>query len=319
MFARALETGIFKGDLARAASRIWGEIGARNLVRQLHVPKPTRVIVVGGATLGGSGKTPVAIAWARRESESGARVTLIGHGYRAHPKRAQLVSPDSDVHDVGDEALVCARALRGVAEVVVAKSRQSAVDFAIARGAEVLVLDGVAQISPRQADVAVLVVDDDAIRSNACPPMGDLRAPLAALESHCDVVVAIALEHEVSVGIRTIGGRVVCAGARASSGVVIPLETLTKMRLGLALSIARPVRVLRQLERHGIRPAVVSFVGDHRGDQIRRVIRQQSRREPGLDAWLISEKCASFAKPTSSDTVPIYVVAHGIELVGALS
>ncbi|MEO8875171.1 MAG: tetraacyldisaccharide 4'-kinase, partial [Polyangiaceae bacterium] len=261
--ARRLETGHFKGDFALVASRVWGKLAARGLVRQLVVPAELRVITIGGATIGGSGKTPVAIAWARREAERGARVVLIGHAYRGNPKRARVVSITDDVRSVGDEALVCARALSGIAEVIVAPSRQAAVDFAVERGATVVVLDGVAQIAPRRASVAVLVVDETVVASTACPPAGDLRAPRSALESVCDVVVRISSSAPASQP--HLSACATSVGARTSEGRFVSFEALTKLRVGLALAIARPERVTRLLEANGVKPVVVSYVGDHRG------------------------------------------------------
>lgn len=281
------------------------------------MPPGVRVIAIGGASLGGSGKTPVAIAWSRIEAKN-ARVVLIGHAYRARPKAARLVSEDDDVAEVGDEALVCARALRGVADVVVAPSRQAAVDFAIARGAEVLVIDGVAQIAPLPADVAVLVVNSGS--ANACPPAGDLRAPLSALRDLADVVVRISDDDEdrdSSSG--EIDARIVSKGARTAGGDVVSFEALSKMRVGLALSIAHPERVLGMLARRGVVPVACAYVGDHAGLDLRRAMRRVSSRDRTIEAWLITEKCASNVAPTSHDTTPIYVVGHELELRGGVA
>ncbi|MEO7112298.1 MAG: tetraacyldisaccharide 4'-kinase [Polyangiaceae bacterium] len=306
-----LESGRFDGPLSRLVSRAYGGIATQYLVRKIEVPHHLRVIAVGGSTLGGSGKTPVAIAWAREEAKNGGRVALIGHAYRARPKVARVVSLHDDVHAVGDEALLCARALGGVAEVIVAPTRQLAVDFAVARGAAVLVLDGVAQISPRRADVALLVTSSE--HANACPPAGDLRSPFPALEALANFVVRISDEH-LDLGENEIGMRVTSNGARAANGDVITYDALSNMRVGLGLSIAHPERVLRMLERRGVVPVACVYVGDHAGSEIRGGMERISRRDRSLDAWLISEKCASFVVPTSHDTVPIYVVAHELKL-----
>jgi tetraacyldisaccharide 4'-kinase len=313
--ASALESGRFDGTLSHLASRAWASVAARHLVREIVVPRDVRVITIGGASLGGSGKTPVAIAWARREAEKNRRVVLIGHAYRAHPKVARLVSEHDDVGEVGDEALVCARALRGVAHVVVAPSRQPAVDFAVARGAEVLVIDGVAQTSPRPADVAVLVLNSG--NANACPPAGDLRAPLSALRDLADVVVRISDDDEdIRARSGEIRARVVSNGARAANGDVASFDVLSKMRVGLALSIAHPERVLEMLARRGVVPVACVCVGDHAGLDLRRAMRRVSSRDRSIDMWIITEKCASNVAPTSHDTPPIYVVGHELWLAG---
>src|SRR5687767_1402157 len=63
--ARALETGRWDGLVARAFSSALAPVFARGLVRPAIVPEEIGLVCVGGATLGGSGKTRVAIACAR--------------------------------------------------------------------------------------------------------------------------------------------------------------------------------------------------------------------------------------------------------------
>lgn len=312
-----LESGRFDGPVSRLASRVYGHVAAKYLVRKITVPQHVRMIAVGGATFGGSGKTPVAIAWAREEAKSGARVVLVGHAYRANPKVARLVSIDDDVRAVGDEALLCARALAGVADVVVAPSRQLAVNFAIARGATVLVLDGVAQTSPRRADVALLVTSSR--KMNACPPVGDLRSPLPALEALADLVVRISDDDDRELPKNEIRMRVISEGARAPNGALVTYDALSKLRVGLALSVAHPERVLEMLARRGVVPVACAYVGDHAGSEIRHAMSRVSRRDGAIEAWLISGKCASFVAPTSHDTVPIYVVAYELTPDGGVS
>src|SRR5580700_9814061 len=155
--SRALEEGRSRGSMARATAQVWCHVAARRVVRSLEVPRGVRVVAVGGATLGGSGKTPLAIACARELAACGARVALVGHAYRARPGRARRALPDDGLAEVGDEALLAARSLGSEVPVVVAPSRSLAVAEA-ARQADVLVLDGVLQIAPVRAALALLAV-----------------------------------------------------------------------------------------------------------------------------------------------------------------
>src|SRR5271155_2411411 len=111
--ARHLEEGRYRGAISRSLSLAWGEVSTRTLVRTLVVPGHVRVVAVGGATLGGSGKTPLAIACARELARQGARVAFVGHAYRARPGRARVVLPSDALDEVGDEALVAALELAG--------------------------------------------------------------------------------------------------------------------------------------------------------------------------------------------------------------
>ena len=171
--ARGLEAGEWDGFASRFLSRAWGAVASRGLARPLAYSERVRVVAVGGATLGGSGKTPLAIACARELAKGGAgRVAYVAHGYRAKPGSPRVVRGDDDLSRVGDEALVASRALDGLVAVVVAGTRQEALDYASAR-ADVIVIDGVLQTAPRRASLALLALDDSS-------PWGTGYAPPAA-------------------------------------------------------------------------------------------------------------------------------------------
>ncbi|HSY25712.1 MAG TPA: tetraacyldisaccharide 4'-kinase [Polyangiaceae bacterium] len=209
---RADSHAAFGGALGHLGSLLWAQTMGRAVQRTLAVPAGVRVIAVGGATLGGSGKTPLAIACAQYLAAMGARVTIVGHAYRAKPGRPRIVSPSDRLEDVGDEALLAARIFeRTIVErtsgtaggetgkeggprprVVVAPRRAAAIAWA-APGADVLILDGVAQTAPVRASLALLAVDGAHPwgRTRALPPMGDLRAALPVLLDACDVLVPI--------------------------------------------------------------------------------------------------------------------------------
>jgi tetraacyldisaccharide 4'-kinase len=218
--------------------------------RTLIVPPGMKVITVGGATLGGSGKTPLAIAFAKRAARA-ERVALISHAYGARSRRACWVHEHDDATVVGDEAVLCAEALRGAgARVVSGVDRQACVELA-RTWATLLVLDGVAQLAPRRADWSVLVVDhDEPWGAGACPPRGDLRAPRDALLSAADTVVSVRTDG-IAPKAREATWRV--SGARhARSGRQLSLDELRRAPFTLVTNVARPRRVVRTLRAHGL-------------------------------------------------------------------
>lgn len=262
---RTLERGLLRDAPGTALlARGWGRWAQVERPLAARVP----VLCVGGATLGGSGKTPLALACARALAEHGRRVTLVSHAYRASPPASpRRVAPDDDPAVVGDEALECARALGSTVTVLVARRREDAVEAAAA--ADVLVLDGPLQLAPRRATLSLLAVDaDDPWGSGACPPAGDLRAPRQALVAAADLVVPV---------------RGTSRGAFVS-GALVPFEALQTIDVGLATGIARPSRVLRLLAAHGVRPRVVLEHADH--------ARLRLRRRSGL-LWLVTAKDAA--------------------------
>jgi tetraacyldisaccharide-1-P 4'-kinase len=177
---------------ARFVASIWGATAARYVERPLDLPARSCVIGIGAPLLGGSCKTPFAIALAISMAKRGARVALVGHAYGAKPAVAKIVSPHDDVAIVGDDALFAARELAGHAvPVVVAKSRADAVHFAAER-ADIVIVDGLLQTRPARLFRSMLLLDGKRPWGNGCcPPAGDLRAPHDALLSATDRVVII--------------------------------------------------------------------------------------------------------------------------------
>jgi tetraacyldisaccharide 4'-kinase len=284
--ARGLESGEWDGLASRALSSAWSTIASRTLARPLVCPANGRVVAVGGATLGGSGKTPLAIACARAIARGGERVAFVAHGYRGTVGAPRVVRVDDEVAVVGDEALVAARALRGIATVVVAQKRQAALDLA-ATLADVLVIDGVLQTSPRRASLALLALDASSPwGSGHLPPRGDLRALRGDLLAVCDRSVLLCDALVPLPGVGDHVARLASAGARVSDRLIAWPE-LASLRVGLFVALARPSRILQALARRGVIPAAVVASPDH------------TRPAPGalaaaeVDLWLASPKCAT--------------------------
>ena len=276
--ARWLEAGTLSGVWPDALARVHAGFASRGIARPLSVPRGVEVVTVGGATLGGSGKTRVALAVARALARRGARVVLVGHAYRARPSRARVVAPDDPRAAVGDEALLCARALGAAARVVVAPTRQAAVDFvaALVPRVDVIVIDGPLQLAPVRASLALLAVDAQAPwGAGALPPAGDLRAPRAALLAHADLVVVV----------DATPGAAIVAGARIELGAL----RATGRRLGLFTALARPARLEQALLRAGLDLAIIVRAPDH-GPLTPSLVRRLRTAE--VDLWLATDKCA---------------------------
>jgi tetraacyldisaccharide-1-P 4'-kinase len=328
--------------------------GAGRVVRPLALPRPT--VAIGGATLGGSGKTPVAIACAAELARAGRRTALIGHAYRAAPGRPRFVSPDDALDEVGDEALVAARALDAMgalgARVAVAPGRAAAIAFA-APGSDVLVLDGVGQTRPLRASLALLAVDADA-PWGLSPPLHLLasvrrgalgQSPRATLLSACDAIVALidgveggeasagpgagaaadareqALERLRGLG-RPVWPAVVSSRGAWVGQELLTWEVLRSRRVGLVTALARPERVSRSLERRGIVPRVVVSARDHGPLGPLAALRAKaitSARE--LDIWVATSKCelhAARALPPWPPGVPLARLDYTVTLAPEL-
>ena len=288
--ARWLETGRFDGPAARVVANAHATFARRAVARPLRVPvrasdgAPIVTITVGGATLGGSGRTRVALACARELADRGAQVALIGHAYGAWPGTARVVTADDALAGVGDEALACARALAALpnARVVVGPTRQSAVDYAaaLAPGVDAIVIDGPLQLAPSRASLSVLALDADAPwGAGSVPPAGDLRAPRDALLGHADQVVSVdAMPRGALLDDRWLD----LASLRASLS--------EGARIGLFTALARPDRLVRGLARAGIVASTVVRAVDHGP-----VTAAHRRRlvDSRVELWLATAKCAT--------------------------
>src|SRR5258706_10618017 len=102
-------------------------------VHQLGAP----VISVGNLTTGGTGKTPL-VAWIARElARTGQRVCILTRGYGRRSAGARVVVSDgveiiSDAAQAGDEPLLLAETLKGLAAGIRDADRVSAARRAVA-------------------------------------------------------------------------------------------------------------------------------------------------------------------------------------------
>src|ERR1051325_8456456 len=126
--------------LSRALSPfgyVYGASVAWKAKHQAPYRARAKVICVGGLTVGGSGKTPVAIVVAKALRKKGLNPVFLTRGYRGRLSGPLWVDPDRhSARDVGDEPLL----LRRVARVVLARDRRAGA--AIAGECDAIIMDG---------------------------------------------------------------------------------------------------------------------------------------------------------------------------------
>jgi tetraacyldisaccharide 4'-kinase len=264
-------------------------------VRPLRLPPGAQVIGVGGATLGGAGKTPLVLALARAFPNA----MVVASGYRARGP-AHAVKCCESANRVGDEALWLAREL-SPGRVFVGPRREQALALAARRGS-VVIADALLQARPARVHTALLVVDGARpFGAERCPPAGDLRARRQRLLDATDAVVVVG-EPSASIPpwLPTFRARAVLDGARCSGGPGWSVAELRGLRLGLALAIARPERVLASLRAVGIEPVALSLSADH----------GRPRAVPAaVDGWLTTAKCATKLGHTLGGA-PVWPLLH---------
>jgi len=149
---------------------------------------PVPVICVGNVTVGGAGKTTVALDLVRRLLARRRTVHVLLRGYGGRVRGPFLVRPGSSAAEVGDEALLHAE----LAPTWVGGDRRRSAQAAVAAGAEMLVMDDGLQNPGLHKQVSLLVIDGGTGFGNArVLPAGPLREPVARAAERCQAAILI--------------------------------------------------------------------------------------------------------------------------------
>jgi tetraacyldisaccharide 4'-kinase len=147
------------------------------------------VVCIGNPTVGGAGKTPLALAVARLLAAAGKQPAFLSRGYGGRLRGP--VQVDLQLYraaEVGDEPLL----LASVAPAIVAGDRVAGAAAAVAVGAGIIVMDDGFQNPSLHKDFSVLVVDGRrGVGNGAVIPAGPLRAPLAVQLARADALVVV--------------------------------------------------------------------------------------------------------------------------------
>ncbi len=297
------------------AGRMFGWLGRsrRRLITARHAPVP--VVCVGNLTVGGAGKTPTAIAIARRLQAMGRTPHFLTRGYGGRASGPLPV--DRERHDaaaIGDEALL----LAAVAPTWVARDRVAGALAAAKAGAELIVMDDGLQ-NPRLAhDLAMLVVDG-AVGFGNCRllPAGPLREKVDEGLTRVDGIVRI--------GADRVGVDALFPGNLPKlDAVLVPsagYQDLTGQRFLAFAGIGRPTKFFETLECLGARLVGRRSFPDHHRYKVREIeaLLEQARQ---VDAWCITtEKDHVRLPPTLGNRVvklPVELRVHAPDLLDRL-
>src|SRR5689334_20037384 len=149
---------------------------------------PVPVICCGNVTVGGAGKTTVALDIGQCLLAQGRIVHFVLRGYGGSVRGPHRVASGDTAVMVGDEALL----LAAVAPTWVGADRAASARAACAAGAQVLVMDDGLQNPSLRQDVALLVIDGATGFGNGrLLPAGPLREPVTAAVSRCAAAILI--------------------------------------------------------------------------------------------------------------------------------
>jgi tetraacyldisaccharide 4'-kinase len=180
--------------LLTPAGWIWAAATKRRLAGGAWANVGAPVISIGNLTVGGSGKTPVAMETLRLLRATGVEAHALSRGYGGRLEGPVRVDPAThSAGDVGDEPLMIAT----TAPAWVSRDRVAGARAAVAAGAEALVLDDAHQ-NPALKQALSLVVVDGETRDEEWPfgdgsvfPAGPMREPLKVGLARADAVIVL--------------------------------------------------------------------------------------------------------------------------------
>lgn len=236
---------------------------------------PVPVIVVGNISVGGTGKTPLAIWLAIQLRLRGFRPGILSRGYGGRFGRGPQLVPggEADAALFGDEPPILAR--RSGAPVAVCRNRARAARLLLqVHAPDILVCDDGLQHHALGRDVEIAVVDGRrGFGSQRLLPAGPLREPVARLEEVDWVILNGAIDPLAGAGL-DLGGpaRPEWTAMRMHPLAFVHLKTGARTPPGEFLAPGAPVhavaglgnadRFADTLVELGLRP-VLRRLGDH--------------------------------------------------------
>ena len=151
----------------------------RHLTKPQRLPVP--VVVIGNITVGGAGKTPLALAVVQALCGRGLRPGIVSRGYGRRGEGVVEVGPASAPEEVGDEPLLLAR--RAGVPVWVGSDRVAAARALLAAHpqTDLILCDDGLQHFRLGRDAEIAVFDGRGLGNGWRLPLGPLREPLARL------------------------------------------------------------------------------------------------------------------------------------------
>ena len=271
-------------------------------------PDGVMVIVIGGVTVGGTGKTPVLMALGRWLRHGGYRVGVISRGYRSQRlSEVCHVASSDDAASVGDEPLLIRRELD--VPVVIGRDRRQALDALLQQNAIDIVLsdDGLQHYQlPRDLEIVVL----DAHRglgNGRLLPAGPLREPRERLAE-----VDWILERNSDDPHRGFEYQINRARHLASGRLVLWADCLSQwddQSLSAITALGQPEQFFRMLTEQGLKVNTVSLP-DH--DTIR------PEHLEGIDEEIVLMTAKDAVKLSGSIDSRLWVVEIEAQLPASL-
>ena len=305
--------------LLRPASWAWTYVTARRIARTQPFDSGVPVICVGGQTVGGAGKTPVARAILEMLRARGVNAAALSRGYGG--KLAGPIAVDAARHsaaEVGDEPLMLARD----GPAFIARDRAAGARSAVAAGVQAIVLDDGHQNPSLRKTLSLVVVDGETrgewpFGDGAVFPAGPMREPLKVGLARADAVVVMLpadLDHPDPELMALVAGKPVLIARLEPASEASPQGPV----LAFA-GIAKPWRFERALVAAGCELADFAAFADH-APYTEEMLRFLADRAQHLGASLITtEKDWVRLPPAWRDRIAAWPVRARFEDEAALA
>jgi tetraacyldisaccharide 4'-kinase len=266
----------------------------RRVLYWLRILKSTRagvpVIAIGNLTVGGSGKTPLAIHVAELLKSKRWSPAIVSRGYGGTVRAPRGVTLAADPAEVGDEPVLMARRsgcpvwVGAERAAVVAALRQAHPDC------DVVILDDGLQHYALRRDIEVAVVDARAFGNGFMLPAGPLREPKTRLWS-VDAVIAHGTDKVKGYAMRLEGEDVHRAtDARERRA----LQSFAGQRVHAVAGIGDPKRFFLYLAQRGVQVVPHPFADHH---PFRAADLEFGDDAPVLMTEKDAVKCKRYARP----------------------
>lgn len=259
---RAPGETVWQATLLQPAACAWGIAGRlrRRWTAPVRIEAP--VLCVGNLVMGGAGKTPAAIAFARAALARKLAPCFLTRGYGGRLAGPVLVDPARhDAGDVGDEAMLLAE----IAPTWVSRDRAAGGRAAVAAGADLVVMDDGFQNPRLRKDQSAVVIDSIYRCGNGRVfPAGPLREPVQDGLSRADWLVVVGDEYDAAVQIvQDAWPFPDDLILRARIGPADALDLPRGRRIAGFAGIGRPEKFFRTLQEAGLEIAWTRGFPDH--------------------------------------------------------
>jgi tetraacyldisaccharide 4'-kinase len=305
--------------LYSVASRTRAEFYARGMFKSSRLPGT--VVSVGNLTVGGTGKTPMALWIAERLDGEGKQAAILTRGYRGRADASAQGLPQSD------EVALLRERLSGKVQIGVGADRYKNGEILARHGVDWFVLDDAFQHLQLSRDADIVLVDaTDPFGGGMLLPAGRLREPVSALR-RADVVVITRSVQAPSLAIEAVIRRhtrspIFYATTQIESvlrvpqlKVALPPQDWPRARFMVFCAIGNPAAFLEDLRRWGFQIAGERAFADHHVYTEREIAGlEQAAGNCGADALLCTEKDVWNLRHVPLAGMPVYCCRISLQL-----